>query len=134
MAKARLLYCDSSALVKLVAAERETVALEDALRDWPSRVSSVVAAIEVPRVARRSGAARAITRAQELISSLDLIELDPTIRSAASALEPPELRSLDAIHLATALSLGDDLGGFLAYDIRLSEAARASGLAVVAPR
>lgn len=130
----RLLYCDSSALVKLVAVEPESDALQEALAGWPTRVSSVLTAVEVPRVARRSGAPVAIARAEDIVSRLDLIDLDPGIRRAAAGLEPPELRSLDAIHLATALSLGDDLDAFLAYDARLADAAKASGLSVLTPR
>jgi uncharacterized protein len=129
----RPLYCDSSALVKLVAVEPESQALQEALGAWPTRVSSVLTAIEVPRVARRGGASAAIARAEDIVSRLDLIDLDLDIRRAAAGLDPPELRSLDAIHLATALSLGDDLGAFLAYDARLVRAARASGLTVLSP-
>jgi uncharacterized protein len=61
------------------------------------------------------------------------VELSAGIADAAAKLEPPSLRTLDAVHLASALSLGDDLGAFVAYDRRLAEAAEAAGIEVLAP-
>lgn len=61
------------------------------------------------------------------------MELDEEIRRRAAALGPAELGTLDAIHLATALTLGDDLGALCAYDTRLLDAAAATGVDVVAP-
>lgn len=127
-----LLYLDSSALVKLVVPEPESRALRDALRSWSERVSSVVAEIEVERVARRIGGG-AIRRGRSVLARLALVELDEDVVRSAAALEPPELRTLDAIHLATALSLGDDLGALCAYDTRLADAAAAAGVDVVVP-
>jgi predicted nucleic acid-binding protein len=127
-----LLYLDSSALVKLVVPEPESRALRDALRSWPERVSSVVAEIEVERVARRIGGG-AIRRARSVVARLALVELDEEVRTSAAALRPPELRTLDAVRLATALSLGDDLGALCAYDTRLLDAAAAVGVDIVAP-
>lgn len=127
-----LLYLDSSALVKLVVPEPESRALRDALRSWPERVSSVVAEIEVERVARRIGGG-AIRRGRSVLARLALVELDEDVVRSAAALEPPDLRTLDAIHLATALSLGDDLGALCAYDTRLADAAAAAGVDVVVP-
>lgn len=127
-----LLYLDSSALVKLVVPEPESGALREALRAWPERVSSVVAEIEVERVARRIGGG-AIRRARNVLARLGLVELDDEVRSSAAALRPPELRTLDAVHLATALSLGEDLGALCAYDQRLAGAATAAGAIVLMP-
>jgi predicted nucleic acid-binding protein len=62
-----------------------------------------------------------------------LLPIDDEVLAPASAIEPPELRSLDALHLATALSIRDDLGAFVAYDQRLAEAAERHGLAVLQP-
>jgi hypothetical protein len=129
----QLLYLDSSALVKLVTVEAESEALRRALRRWPRRVSSVLTHVEVLRAARRSSVPEAVVRAQQILKRLDLIELDAPVRRLAADLDPPALRSLDAVHLATALSLGDDLGGFAVYDVALAEAAAAAGLEVVTP-
>jgi len=127
-----LLYLDSSAIVKLVVPEPETKALRELLRSWPDRVSSVVAGIEVERVARRLGGG-AVRRARSVLSRLALVDLDADVVREAAALEPPELRTLDAIHLATAISLGRDLGAVCAYDARLGSAAAAKTIHVVAP-
>jgi predicted nucleic acid-binding protein len=126
------LYLDSSALVKLVVPEPETKALRELLRSWPERVSSVVARIEVERVARRMGGG-AIRRARTVMSRIALVELDDEVVESASALEPPTLRTLDAIHLGTALSLRKDLGAVCAYDARLGGAAASNGIEVLAP-
>lgn len=127
-----LLYLDSSAIVKLIVPEPETKALRDLLRSWPERVSSVIARIEVERMARRIGGG-AIRRARSVLSRLALIEIDEAVVRTAAALQPAELRTLDAIHLATALSLGQDLGVLCAYDIRIAGASAAAGVEVVAP-
>jgi predicted nucleic acid-binding protein len=62
-----------------------------------------------------------------------IVELDEAIASTAAGIDPPQLRSLDAIHLAAALAIGDDLEAFICYDARLADAARAAGLTVVVP-
>ena len=127
-----LLYLDASALVKLVFREPESSALREALASWPERVSSVLGEIEVLRVARRTGRS-ASRRASDVMARIALVDLDDDVRAAATALRPPQLRTLDAIHLATALSLGDALGALCAYDRRLAEAATAAGAHVIAP-
>jgi predicted nucleic acid-binding protein len=128
----RLLYLDSSAIVKLVVPEPETKALRELLRSWPERVSSVVARIEVERVARRIGGG-AVRRARTVISRIALVDLDRDVVRVAAALDPPDLRTLDAVHLATAISLGRDLGAFCAYDVRLGSAAVSRNIDVLAP-
>ena len=67
------------------------------------------------------------------MNAMALLPVDDAILEAAAGLEPRELRTLDALHLATALSLGDDLGVMLVYDVRLAAAAQRAGLNVVAP-
>jgi hypothetical protein len=126
------LYLDSSAIVKLVVPEPETKALRDLLRTWPERVSSVIARIEVERVARRIGGGT-VRRARTVLSRVALVELDDELVHAAAAVESTDLRTLDAIHVATALSLGEDLGAMCAYDARLADAAAATGAKVLAP-
>ena len=128
----QLAYLDSSALVKLVLEETETIALTSFLQGWPARVSSIIAYVEVHRAARRE-AERASARADEVLELVDLIELDRAVVDLARALEPAELRSLDAIHLASALSVGAGLGAFVTYDRRLYEVAGRVGLEAVAP-
>jgi predicted nucleic acid-binding protein len=128
----KLLYLDSSAIVKLVVPEPETKALRDLLRSWPERVSSVVARIEVERVARRIGGG-AVRRARSVLSRIALVGLDEPVVRVAAALDPPELRTLDAIHLATAISLGGDLGALCVYDVRLGAAAASKTVEVLAP-
>jgi hypothetical protein len=132
---AAIAYLDSSALVKLVFAESESAALSRFLIEWRSRASSVLARTEVARVARRVGASdEARTRAADVLEHIALIALDDGIVTRAGEVEPPALCTLDAIHLATALSLGDDLGGMVTYDRRLADAARRAGLTVWSPR
>ena len=127
-----LLYLDSSALVKLVVSEPESRALRDLLRSWPERVSSVIARVEVVRAARRIGS-RASRLAEEVVDRLTLVELDDVVLQRAASAEPSHLRTLDAIHLATALSLGDDLSALCGYDSRLADAAASSGIEVLSP-
>lgn len=127
------MYLDSSALIKLVVLEAETGALLDFLRDWPDRVSSIVARIEVGRAARRIGDAAVQARARKVLGGVDLVRLDDSLVALAAQMEPKTLRSLDAVHLATAISLGQDVAGMVVYDRRLATAARLAGLMTWAP-
>ena len=126
------IYVDSSALIKLVIPERESVALRRWLRGREI-VSSRIAQVEVVRGVRRTRW-EARPGASELLLEIDLIGVDAQVVTAASELAPPELRSLDAIHLATALYIGEELDGFVTYDRQLGRAATAAGLAVESPR
>jgi len=129
-------YLDASALVKLVTDEAETVALRAHLATFTSRSTSRLATVEVPRALARKGVASVAVAAeawQQTIQGLVVIELERRIGEAAAAVDPATLRSLDAIHLATALALGAELDAFVTYDARLADAARAAGLTVVAP-
>lgn len=126
-------YADTSALVKLVVAEDETDALRAWLIDEDRRlVAADIVRTELLRSVRRAVPDR-IGRAREVLDALTLLQLRPTLCEFAGRIDPLELRSLDAIHLATALDLGDDLDAILTYDDRLASAASANGLAVVAP-
>lgn len=129
-----LVYLDSSALVKLVVTEPESRALMELLRAQPDRVSSAVALTEVPRALRRAGFGnRERRRARELLARVALVDTDRRILAAAAALEPPALRTLDAIHLATALAVREDLVALVTYDRRLRAAAERAHLDVLAP-
>lgn len=124
-------YIDTSAMVKLVIAEAES----RALMAWlPERhpVSSDWSRTELLRTVRR-GAPLHVVRAREVLDAVDLIEVTTDMFERAGLLDPTVLRSLDAVHLAAALSLGDDLEGIVTYDERLAEAARLNGVAVFAP-
>jgi predicted nucleic acid-binding protein len=130
---ASLLYLDSSALVKLVVAEPETPALLQFLAGWPHRVSSALARVEVLRAVNRAGARPAARRrATRVLARVALVRIDDPVIAAAARVTPPELRTLDAIHLATARSL-DDLAGIVTYDARLGRAASRARLKVWSP-
>jgi len=130
---ANLLYLDSSALVKLVVAEPETPALLEFLARWPHRVSSALARVEVARAVKRAGARPAARRrATRVLARVALVRIDDPVIAAAARVTPPELRTLDAIHLATARSL-DDLAGIVTYDARLGRAASSARLKVWSP-
>ncbi|MHB8644138.1 MAG: type II toxin-antitoxin system VapC family toxin [Gaiellaceae bacterium] len=125
-----MLYVDASALMKLVRREAETTALETESRRWPTLVTSVLGVIELRRAAQRERVSS--TRVEAVLARLNAIELDAGIRETAGTLEHP-LRTLDAIHLATAISLEDELGAFACYDARLVQAATTEGFVVVSP-
>lgn len=129
-----LVYLDSSAIVKLVVREPESGALFDWLVAWPERIGSVIARVEVLRALRRSGAGEAARRrALDVLGRIALMPIDRPLLDAASELGPPDLRSLDAIHLATALSVRADLAGLVTYDDRLAAAAARSRIEVWGP-
>lgn len=132
MSADRALYLDSSALVKLVVAEAESDALRSFLQAWPIRVSCALARTEVQRALRGQGP-QVLLRARALLARTHLLRLDDRLLDVATALDPQVLRSLDAIHLAAAQSLGTALGAIVTYDQRMAEAAKALGLAVEAP-
>jgi predicted nucleic acid-binding protein len=126
-------YLDTSALVKLVVAEAET----GALRLWLTEVertpfSNDLARAELLRVVRRSAPDR-LLQARAVLDSITLLELTTSTFEEAGRLDPAILRTLDAIHVASALSLGDDLESIVTYDNRLAEGARANGIPVTAP-
>ena len=133
MSAASAVYLDSSAIVKLIFEEPETGALQQFLSDLPSCCCNIVGRVEVIRVARCVGDDLVVRQARDVLDGIHLMELDPQTTRRAAGVEPRSLRTLDAIHLATALSLEPDLAGIVAYDKRLVDAARAAGLTVWAP-
>jgi predicted nucleic acid-binding protein len=116
--------------VKLALPEDESAALEAEVRAG-HLVSSEVVEIEVRRAVRRLGAGAA-NAADAPLAGVSLIPLDDRVRDLAARLDPASLRTLDAIHLATALLVGD-LDAVIAYDQRLIDAAREHGLTVLSP-
>jgi hypothetical protein len=125
-------YLDASAIVKLVVREPESAELRKYLRRRRPLISSALSRTEVLRALLRSGDA-AIRRGQQVLARLDLVRINDRILAAAGTLLPAEVRSLDAIHLATAAELGSDLGRIVTYDARMAEAGRALGLRIAAP-
>jgi uncharacterized protein len=123
-------YLDTSAIAKLAVAEDESDALAAALIDARARVTSRVGLVEFRRLCYRSDVAA--ERAASVVSALVTVELDEQIERLAATLDVG-LRTLDAIHLASALSLGEELSAFVCYDARLSAAAGAAGLPAIAP-
>lgn len=126
-------YVDSSALVKTVVEEPESRVLLRWLKDKDQLVACDLVRVEAVRAVRGSDPA-AVPRARQAIATLALIRLDDSLYDAAADLEPTTLRSLDAVHLAAALSLGGALAGVVTYDLRMTEAATTLGLRVEAPR
>jgi predicted nucleic acid-binding protein len=129
---ARTAYLDASAFVKLVVAEPESAALTRYLRRWPARASAALLRTEALRALGRGGLPPAAA-ARRLFGGLHLIALDDALLDRAGELRPWTPRSLDAVHLAAAMSLGSDLGVVVTYDQRMAEAARIQGLDVAAP-
>ena len=126
-------YLDTAALVKLVVAEQETAALRAWLGETDrDPVSCDLVRTELMRAVRRAAPDR-VVQARAVLDALTLLEVTTAVFEEAGRLDPAVVRSLDAIHLAAALSLGDDLEGLVTYDERLADAARANGVAVVAP-
>ncbi len=132
--RAVLIYLDSSAIVKLVRREPETRALIACLSEHPDRVTSVVAAVEVRRAVRRtSRSPRALDRADRVLARIGLVELNASICACAAGLQPLGLRTLDAIHIATALDVADGAAAIITYDDRQADAARSSDMEVFSP-
>lgn len=132
MSVERPTYLDSSAIVKLVVREPESAALRRYLRRRRPVISSALARTEVARALLPLGA-DAIARGREVLNRFELARVNDRVLTAAGSLLPHDIRSLDAIHLATAQGLGADLARVVTYDERMSRAARALGLDVAAP-
>lgn len=125
-------YFDSSALLKLVFDERGSPELREFERGLDRRLSSALAEVEVLRSARRRGR-DATVAASAILHRIGLLPLSMAILERAAILDPPLLRSLDAIHIASALSIRDSIDGLVTYDRRMREAAETHGITVVAP-
>jgi predicted nucleic acid-binding protein len=118
--------------VKLPLREPEREALRLELAKWDGLVSSALLRAEAVRACGRYGA-EYVARAEASLERVALIPIDEPLLEAAGRLDPPELRTLDAVHLATALGLASDLGVLVTYDTRLADAAHAHGLRSVSP-
>ena len=124
---------DASAIVKLVLSENESPALRRYLRrKRRPLVTRALARTEVARALLPFGA-MTIARGYQTLQTLTVIRINDRILLRAGTMPPTELRTLDAIHLATAVQLGDDLGRVCTYDERMRTAATALGLTVIAP-
>lgn len=129
---ANAVYLDSSGLVKLAVPEAESGPLERFLVGRPWRLSCSLAKVEVIRAVRHHGLP-AVRGAEELLAELELVELTDAVLDDAARLDPQILRSLDAIHLAAARTLGRDLAVLVTYDSRMTAAAQQLGITVAAP-
>ena len=129
-----MIYLDSAAVVKLVRQEPSTAALVAWLnaRTNIPLVSSVLVEIEVPRALRRNDPA-SLPAVPSTLARINRLEVDATVRATAASLPDPQLRSLDAIHLATALQVVGQLQSFVTYDGRLLSFAQLAGLPVASP-
>ena len=132
MSAERATYLDSSAIVKLVVREPESAALRRYLRHRRPLISSALARTEVARALLLLGP-DVVAQGQEVLTRFDLARVNDSVLSAAGSMLPVNIRSLDAIHLATAQRLGPDLARIVTYDERMSLAAQTLGLAVAAP-
>jgi hypothetical protein len=128
----RAAYLDSSAVVKLVIAEPESAALRQYVRRRRPLVSSALARTEVLRALLSFGEV-ALSRGRRVLRTIELMRISDRVFDAAGTLLPAEVRSLDAIHLATAQQLGDDLGVVVTYDVRMADAAAKLGLKTHSP-
>lgn len=128
-----MFYLDTSAAVKLIFIESGSTALR---RWWDSSHSEVASSdllrTELTRVVQREDPNRMV-EATVLLDALVLLKLSTTVCRRAGMLQPAVLRSLDALHLAAALELGDEMAGLVSYDRRLNAAARALGIPVISP-
>lgn len=129
------LYIDSSALLKRVIVEPESRAIRALLRDAHSSgdllTASSLAWVEVWRALRRTAAADVEAAAENAVAGIAEFPLDDVILTRARQLGPDDLRSLDAIHLASAVAVGAE--ALVTYDARLAAAARSIGMPVFAP-
>jgi predicted nucleic acid-binding protein len=123
---------DSSAIVKLAVREPESTALRRYLRGKRPLVTSALARTEVARAMFPLGPA-AVARGEEVLRRLEVVRVNDEVLKTAGSMLPVELRSLDAIHLATAVMIGADLARVCTYDDRMISSAKTLGLAVVAP-
>ncbi len=128
-----VLYLDASAVVKLVVAEAESWALAERLRGRRT-ATSALSRVEVERALRRAGLPRAtIELAGSVFRRIVRLGVDGGILARAAEIEPGTLRTLDAIHLASALALEGDLEALVTYDRRLAQAGEHVGIAVESP-
>jgi hypothetical protein len=126
-------YLDTSAAAKLVVVEKGSTALQRWVTSREERMfSSDLLRTELLRATRRA-APDQMVQARAVLDSLVLVTLSTAVCERAAMLEPDVLRSLDSLHLAAALEIGDELEGVVTYDRRLADGAQALGIGVVAP-
>ncbi|MBA2333074.1 MAG: type II toxin-antitoxin system VapC family toxin [Actinobacteria bacterium] len=126
-----LAYLDTSAFVKTIVQEPESARLLSWLEQWPERASCALLRTEAVRALRSHGQGL-VEAARARFPTLQLTRIDDRLLDEAAQL-PIELRSLNAIHVAAALSLGSDLGALVTYDLRMASVARELGLPVASP-
>lgn len=126
-------YVDASALVKLVLREPESEALRAFMMAHPGPLTSRIASVEVRRAIGRAIEALDEAAFAAVWERVEVIEFDAAIADSAARLGPRTIRSFDAIHLASALAVADELDAFVTYDARLAEAAAKAGLTVRSP-
>ena len=133
-----LVYLDSSAALKLILRENSSNPLQRFIQGenpWQQAlrlVGSDLVRVETIRECARShpqGAAKA----SELLSAISLVRISPAHIAVSATHPPPELRTLDALHLVTALTLTPELVGMITYDERLRESANAAGIKTFSP-
>lgn len=128
-----MFYLDTSAAAKLVVVEKGSTALQRWVTSREERMfSSDLLRTELLRATRRA-APDQMVQARAVLDSLVLVTLSTAVCERAAMLEPDVLRSLDSLHLAAALEIGDELEGVVTYDRRLADGAQALGIGVVAP-
>lgn len=128
----RYVYLDTSAFMKLITPEAETQALQRYLVPRSLRVSSALLRTEALRAAIRVSQEH-VAKVRRQLRTVALLDISRDFLDQAGGLQPADLRSLDAIHISSALSLGDDLGDLVTYDGRMIAAALAHGLNCVSP-
>jgi len=128
------IYLDTSALVKLVVDERESPALERYVVEHSSdrRFTAALARTELLRAMARRQQADSIAHGRRLLGRLYVVPLTNRLLDRAATLTPPELRTLDAIHLAAAMT-APNLRAVVTYDTHLAQAATNAGIAAVSP-
>lgn len=128
-----MFYLDTSAAAKLVLVEQGSSALRRWLEPRDGRLcSSDILRTELQRVVRRE-APEQLGQARAVLDTLSLVRLSRETWERAAGLMPVQLRTLDALHLAAAMEMGDELEGIVTYDDRLAEGAAANGIRVVSP-
>jgi predicted nucleic acid-binding protein len=132
-----MIYLDTSAIVKLIRPEAESAELIAWLNDHRSEhaVTSKLTEVELPRALRREEPTR-LAAVPAVLARLDRFEIDDAVRATAGAYPHAHLRSLDAIHLATAdhlVASGKTLSAFVTYDLKLITVAQDIGLTTAAP-
>lgn len=127
-----MIYIDTSALLRVIFPDDTTPALQRYLGRDPALVSSALLRVEARRGTVRRAPLR-LPQVDVVLSEVEVVGIGDAVVESAGRLSDPNLRSLDAIHLATALLINEDVDALLTYDIRLADAARAHGLEVVSP-